>query len=678
MKKLHIDFETRSAVDLKKSGSYIYAADPSTDVLCCAFGTPKSMHLWIPGQDEITTQILKEVAHYPLVLFVAHNAAFEMDIWQEIMVKRYGFPAIPINRWRCTMAKAYACGLPGKLEEVAKVLKLQNQKDMSGSRTMLTLSKPNRKSEFYTPADKPDEFQQLYNYCRQDVLTEMELDGRLPDLSDEEQKIWEINEEINRSGITIDRKSVENAIKLSEKHKELLTERFKAITGGDFLPSQRKVFGEWLKSQGYSVDDTKATTLEKITGEGPVQTAIKLFLAANKTSLAKYPAMLARISDDNRLRGLAAYHAAHTGRFGGRGVQVQNLPRSKYPAEKMIIDIATGDYEHFISQYEEPVGALSSAIRNMFIPSPGCEFLVGDLSGIESRVTSWVARQMNKLDDFRKGVDPYLTAATGIYGRPITKENKEERSVGKVAELALGYQGGISSLLSMANAYRLDLEPILMPLWATATDDEKKRCQYDYHLYVQRCEDGEVEACTPLLGMSCSLVKRRWRSANADIVHFWHGIEKLAIATVETGMPMEYGALKLYMDDIWFCIQLPSGRPIRYAYPKISERDDKETLTYDVVDGITKRWLRTPTYGGSLTENIVQAISRDIFVEMMQQMSGSIYKIKMHVHDEVVAEVPEGAGDDAEFKGYLQQSPSWAPDLPIASEVWRGKGYEKR
>jgi DNA polymerase bacteriophage-type len=393
--------------------------------------------------------------------------------------------------------------------------------------------------------------------------------------------------------------------------------------------------------------------------------------------------MLRRVSADGKLRGTASYHAAHTGRFGGRGVQLQNLFRSKYSMEALIETLRQGDYDELSWAYDDVSKALASAIRGMFISEDETDFLVGDLTGIEARVLAWLAGAHDKLAAFLDGVDPYCTAASQIYGKKVDKSQKDSRLVGKVSELSLGYQGGIAAYLKMAEGYEVDLTPIVGPLWLTATPEERDYCNWDYLMYVKRCKKAStkakpIEPCEKQLGLVCSLIKHRWRKANPKIEQYWEDIECAFITAIRTRKPVSFGKLKLFMHSMWLCVKLPSGRILRYPFPKLEVSPRGSTkISYCSMDTV-RGWSRSTTYGGSLTENIVQAIARDLFVDALLKMEGTEYDVKFHVHDEAVVQVAHGEGSEREFVELLSAVPQWATGLPVSAEAWRGNRYEKR
>lgn len=338
------DCETKSLLDLKLVGAAKYSEHYSTDVICWAYthpNMPGCIFLWIPGVHSASD--LRDLALDPQVKFVAHNAFFERMIWANVMVKRYGFPPLPIDKWLCTMAKAWAHGLPGKLEDVAAVLELKHQKDMAGNKAMKLISKPKTQTQqlayykanlvwgspFWTPQEKPEAFGLTYGYCIGDVGVTEELDHRLRDLSPEEQRVWQADQRMNTDGIMLDMAIVNRVREWIDIANAQIHHDFQAITGIE-RPTMRDQFIDWLADKGYKIENTQKDTIKKLLtrcANPVVRQAIELFQAGTKSSLAKYEAAHNLATVDGLLREILAYHAAHTGRYGGRGVQVQNLSR---------------------------------------------------------------------------------------------------------------------------------------------------------------------------------------------------------------------------------------------------------------------------------------------------------------------------------------------------------------
>lgn len=364
---VYIDFETRSLVDIKVIGAYKYINDPSTEMLCVAFSIdhPTFLIKQLPHYDfnHMDWKLL-DAAKDPEYTFVAHNAYFEQLCWKKFFVDQMGFPELPPERWKCTMAKCYKYSLPGALKHVAKVLNLANQKDMQGRDSMLKLSKPRKakkptkkdpigvpENTFWEYQDCPEDFEKMYSYCIQDVDTMRELDGVLRDLTPKEKRIWQIDQRMNANGVLVDLPLIKKAISFVAIEETASRTQFQDAVGEDFNPTQRGVFLEWLNKKGIKVEDTKAATLELILEsanlEDDVRTALELCTSSGMSSVKKYKAMLDRSCEDGFLRELYQYHGAHTGRWTGRGAQVQNYPRPTMDMQLVCESLSSMDFESF-------------------------------------------------------------------------------------------------------------------------------------------------------------------------------------------------------------------------------------------------------------------------------------------------------------------------------------------
>ncbi len=335
LSRIFIDFETRSEADIDKVGGVLYSEHPSTDILCLAIHDANSNDepIILTSEAIKTGKVITKLVENENNIFVAHNAAFEQAIWTNVMVRKYNYPEIPIHRWQCTMAKAYAHGLPGGLKDAANALNLPIQKDMDGRANMLILSKPRKSGGFWTPDEQPEMFEKLYSYCKTDIAVANLIDSSLSDLSDDEQKIWFIDQRMNRDGINIDLDMVKRANNLIDNHKSVLEKRLKAITNGAVeKPTERQRLLSWLQSRGVEIKNAQKATITEILNDQSLPADVKEVLLirqeGTKSSLAKYKEMLDRADSHGRIRGdLLQYHAAHTGRWGGRGIQIQNLPK---------------------------------------------------------------------------------------------------------------------------------------------------------------------------------------------------------------------------------------------------------------------------------------------------------------------------------------------------------------
>lgn len=661
MTVLHCDFETYSACDLRSEGLDNYARHPSTGIHCMAYAfDDEPVQLWVPG-DKVSSRLMEHIDSGGLVY--AHNAAFELAIWNET-----GGPwgALLPEQVRCTMAMAYAMGLPGKLEHAAPALGITERKDTAGGRIMLQLSQPKRDGSLWTPADDPDKFQKLYEYCRQDVVVERAMHKRMVELSQQELQIWNLDYRINQRGIRVDLPAIDKAMKLVESHKEKLNKEMLKITEGVVGScTEVQLLVKWIRSQGVEMPGVaKADVLDALSDPNlpwRVRAALDIRKEAAKSSTAKLAAMRARADKDGIIRNAHQYHGAATGRWAGRGIQVQNLPRPR-PG------IGSKQVEGIIQHFDQPdyldvmygpvLDAVADSVRGMIVPRPGHHLIACDFSAVEARVLAWLAGEQSVLEVFKSHGKIYEHAAAQIYKKPIAEIVKDERQIGKVASLALGYGGGKGAFQTMARGYQVKVSD-------------------------QLAEE----------------IKTAWRNANPHIVRYWYALESAAIEALRVPHVVKAGpkgrevAYRKNGSFLW--CRLPSGRVLCYPYPEIRQietpwGEPKDALTYMASIADTKgkvlpdpnasgKWQRVSTYGGSLAENVTQAVARDLLADAMLRLDGYGYQTVMHVHDEVVIEVREDAPDDTlgVIEKLMAQVPSWAEGLPLAAEGWRGTRYRK-
>lgn len=724
--RLHLDFETRSALDVRKVGAWIYSTHPTTDILCAGFAVDDAPVSVLKPETLIDFE-LAEASENKATIFCAHNAMFEYCIWHNILVKRYGYQPIPVERWLCTSAKACNMSLPRALEGVTDALNLPIRKDMEGNKIMRKLSRPRPKRKgatgirFYEYDDCPEDFEHLYEYNRIDVEAERLVDKAIPDLNPKEQRLWQLDLEINLRGVHVDVPMVKNSLEFLGITKEKLEAEFAGIVDGAFdKPSQVRQFRDWLAMNGSYFHNLQAATVDRwlnnFDGDDflKVKRALEIRRQLSKSSTAKYEKLMNLTDmDDHKLRGMFLFYAAITKRWGGRGVQLQNLPRGTVNSDTAINHLMLGDYEWFQGCYPNMMEAYSSNIRGSFIPSPGNEFYVSDFSSIEARVLAWGAGQESTLEIFREDGDPYIVEASNTFGRTITKNDKEERAVGKVEVLALGYNGGIGAMATMSSAYGVDLRPVYDILWPTATEDEQQRARQAYDNYIKRSEKaGEVDLLSSKAGHAADVIKQRWRRNNPNIVQYWSDVENAAVEAVLTGERQcigntfnDYGSVSrptIVYDTMRACpsscqdvkckergvhnvhlvCKLPSGNCIVYPFARISMRktpwgQDKKTLTYRTIHEKNFQYVRTHTYGGKLVENITQSIARDLLAEAMVRLDDAGFNIVIHVHDEIVADEPLDRAEFEKFKRLMAEAPDWAKGLPIGVDGWRGMRYKK-
>lgn len=718
---LHVDFETRSAVDLKKTGVHVYAEDPTTEIWCMAyaFGDDEP-EMWLPGEP-VPAEVFDHVdAGGPLV---AHNAAFEITIWREILAARHGFPQAPAEQWRCTMAQAYAMALPGALGDAAGALGLDQAKDLTGHRLMLSMAKP-RKVIGLLPAkrkvtDGPDadgwqEFigadglplkirwwvdedrhDRLREYCKQDIRTERALDKRLLKLRPLEQKIWVLDQKINDRGVVVDELACQAAMDVVNRARIEVNLQMRHASNYEVnaatAVSQIIAF---LLARGVEVPGLAKDQVTEMLGRDDLpedcRQVLELRQKGSKMAVSKIQALLNGRSKDGRAKGLTQYHAASTGRWGGRRFQPQNLKRpdlKQDEIERLIRVLRSGNhgkdqdrYDLFCVFADDPIEALGDCTRALIGCPPGQIMGSADFSNIEGRVLAWLTGESWKVAAFRDfdsgaGPDLYKLAFSRSFGKTLDAITADDRQVGKVQELALGYQGGPGAFQTMARGYGVDIGPrydqILEQAEPTLVDEA-----FDaWETY------GKSAGMSERNWIAAEVIKRAWRQAHPATVAFWSDIEAAAIRTVESpGTVFRLGKLRFRTAGSFLFMQLPSGRCLCYPYPKIKPTTTswgatKHQLTFFGQDTYTRKWGTTSTYGGKLTENAVQAIARDLLAEALLRLDDAGVEVVLHVHDEAVFYDDEDVL--AEVCRIMENLPSWAEGLPVAAAGWVGNRYRK-
>lgn len=675
---LHLDFESFSACELRERGLHNYAADPTTGVHCMAFAfDDEPVDIWAPSTKcgvWLTEDFFDHIRAGGLVY--AHNAAFELQVWNNVCVPRYGWPRLLPEQVRCTMAACYAMALPGALANAAPALGIEQRKDAAGARVMMQLAKPKEwikawdgstapgticvaedKPIFWRPEHDPEKFEQLYAYCRQDVEVERALHHRLMELSDYEQKLWQLDQKINNRGIRVDLESIDKAIALVEAEKKRLNAEMLKVTGGVVgACTEVQLLVKWIRTQGVEIKGlAKADVLDQLAGDLPdnVRAALHLRKEAAKSSTAKLVAMKERASSDGRVRGIHQYHGASTGRWAGRGIQAQNFPRPRPGMKPEHIDdvIANLHRRDYIDMmYGPTMDAMADTLRGMMTAAPGHDLVAVDFSAIEARVLAWLAGEEKVLDIFRTHGKIYEHAAAGIYRVLMEEVTKDQRQIGKVAVLALGYGGGVGAFQSMARVYGV------------------------------KVPDHEADE-----------IKKAWRDAHPRIVNYWYGLEDAAMRALRTGQPEDVAPFGCEARRVTFkragsflWCKLPSGRVLCYPYPKIAERETpwgemKEAVHYMTVNGTTNKWEETSSYGGFWAENVTQAVARDLLAHALFKLEEAGYPVVMHVHDEAVVEIATTCDDGtlARIEALMADTPAWAAGLPVSAEGWRAPRYRK-
>jgi DNA polymerase bacteriophage-type len=651
---LHRDYETRSRVILKTVGTHRYAAHSSTTVLCCAYAVDEDpVQLWTPG-DPIPAEFI-EAATNPARMVCAHGAHFEDAIERHVLRPRFDWPAFPIEKQRCTQAMCLALGLPARLSAAADALELSNRKDAAGERLMHQTSKPRRAHKDENPDrtywfEDQNRLDRLYEYCRQDVEVERELFDRLPPLPVSEQALWELSSQISSRGFHVDRALAQAARKIADAAAPEINAELTELTKGAVTTiSQVARLLSWLREQGCSLDNLGRKTIEKQLQADDlslqVRRALELRLGGAQAAVKKIDALLLRAGDDDRIRGAFRYHGAATGRWSGEGIQPQNLKRPTVDMDAAVAAVATGDYQHLKDLYSQPLSVVGDCSRAMICAAPGHVLIGADFSSIESRVLAWVAGEQWKLDSYRRfdatrdpRDEPYCEIACRIFRVPSGSYTKDspERNVGKTCDLAFGYMGG-------PNTWR-KFEP-------------------------ERCTDDEVKKF-------CS----EWRASHPAIRKLWYDLDDAALVAVrERGRVIRCGCVQFKSTGSFLLLKLPSRRKISYPLPRAVGDAERQHVTFldNAAGQFTECRGGQGAHPGLWTENVVSGIARDLLAEAMLRIDAAGYPIVLHVHDEIVAEVPEGFGSLDEFTKLMTRKPAWALDLPIAAKAWSGKRFTK-
>lgn len=642
--KIHIDLETYSEVDLLTAGVAAYVEHPSFEILLLgyAYGDDPVRVIDLAQGEEIPTELLHDLEAAGAAKY-AHNAAFEMNCLAQYEIE------IDRPQWHCTQAMAMMLGLPAALGQLSEVMNLDDKKMKVGKQLINFFCKPckpTRANNYRTrnlPHHDPEKWALFKTYCGRDVESEREIEKTLPDV---DQPEWEracqlLDWKINATGVLIDEQMVNNAIKIDDAVSAENAARLRALTGLD-NPKSTPQFKKYLASKGITADSFTKDTAPKILAEvtdPEVKEAIALKLALSKTSTSKYAAMARAKSDDGRVRNLFKYYGANrTGRFAGRLVQLQNLRRNDLEELDWVRGVVReGDLDTLELIYDNVPDILSQLIRTALIAPEGKKFIVADFSAIEARVIAWLADEEWRQEVFKNGGDIYCASASKMFGVPVEKHgvNGHLRQKGKVAELALGYQGAAGALIAMG---ALDMG---------IPENELQ---------------GIVDA---------------WRKANPAVKQLWKKVEETAAIVIKKRVQAKAAhGISMYTQDDLFIVDLPSGRKLCYQQPKCTEGSYKDEITYMGFGQNSKHWSRQKTYGGKLVENITQAIARDCLVVSMLNLDAAGYKIVAHVHDEVIIEAPEDASVEAVCE-IMGQDIEWAPGLILTADGYETRYYKK-
>ena len=645
--KVTIDFETRSRCDLKSRGTWVYAEDPSTEILCMAMKIDdQPARIWVPvwvrniigGSSIMIDDAIVQNAFLDADIIEAHNVAFERSIIEMKTTWK-----VDPKKYRCSAAKAAAHSLPRDLDGAGRAIGLAVQKDKEGYFLMRKMCKPTIGGKWIQDRDS---LIRLCKYCMQDVEAEYALSEALRDLSAAELQVWQTDQEINRRGIRVDVELARTAVQLVADYEARALAEFKCLTGFD-SPRQVPLLVKWLQGQGAKIKDVTKATVTKLLAHPAVPPNVRRVLeirqSLGKSSLAKLQAFIDAANADGRVRDTMMYHGASTGRWSGKRIQPHNFPRESLPhCDDFLAMVRARDIDSIEILYGDLMPALSKSLRSFITAEEGRELVCADFNAIEGRVLAWLAREDYVLENYRQQRDAYCVFAEQIQGgkfsykeileghRAGDKKYSAMRFEGKTGELACGYQGGEAAVKRFAPD---------MPL--------KRRM--------------EIVAI--------------WRKNRPKTVAFWREIEimvKSAIA--RPGKLISNGMIAWGFDSKFLRCRLPSGRLISYYGPWLSEDGQ---IKFWGVNSTTKQWEANETYGGKLTENVVQAISRDLLAAAIMRLEKAGKPVVMHVHDEVISEVPKGSTSIDEYIEIVTALPAWAKGLPMAAEGFITERYHK-
>lgn len=692
MTRLWLDLETFSPIDIK-AGAYVYATKAEILLFAYAIDDGPSKVWDKANEPNRAPHELLRAFNDPMVELVAHNAQFDRVILDATDAKT------DIGRWRCTMAQAQAHGFPGSLDRLGRILGLPEDKAKSseGKKLINRFCKPapaNHKADRYTKETHPEEWARFVEYARRDIDAMREVHKRLPDWNyrGDELELWRLDQKINDRGFAVDRELVKAGAEAADAEKTALTERFQELTGGAVAkPTQRAKFQEYLNEAfGLELEDTRSSTFQLLMKEplhSDCRELMELSMMANKTSTAKYKTLLPAIGKDDRFRGgLQFAGAARTRRWAGRTFQPHNLPSRGLPPQKAVeryIDALKLGCHDFL--FDNLMLHGSAALRGVLVAPEGRKLVVSDLSNIEGRVNAWLAGETWKLEAFEafdrgEGPDLYNVTAGQLLGKSPYDIDKTERNVlGKVPELALGYEGGVGAFQTFSQAYGVQMVDHWPTIQRTLGREAVDRAYFNWDKWGEARNDGVVEKTEWL---ASETVKLAWRARHPAIVELWAACRDAATMALENrgktftaGSHLKFKAV-IYGGWLYLLMRLPSGNFLVYFDPKISETDG--TLTYMGVDPLTSQWARTHTYGGKLVENACQSFARDVLAHSMPKIEAAGYQMLLTVHDEDVTEAPDEPEFNADhLSSILATNPPWAQGLPLAAAGFEADRYRK-
>lgn len=644
MKKLSIDIETFSDIDLIKCGVYKYADSPAFEILLFAYSIDNGeIHIIdLASGNKLPEEIIAAIKS-DTVIKTAFNAQFE----RVCLSKHLGILLDP-SSWYCTAVQAAELSLPSSLADVGAALGLERQKMTEGKELIKYFCvpcKPTKSNGGRTrnmPKGTPEKWSLFKKYCKRDVDVERQIAKKLEmyPISESEHRLYVLDQRINDRGVLVDLELARQAVKLNSIQTAVATEQAYTLTGLE-NPNSVAQLKAWLTENGVEIESLSKKAVAALADEtdGDIQEMLHLRLLMSKTSVKKYEAVMRSVCKDGRVRGMMRFcGASRTGRWSGNILQPQNLPQNHLPDLTLARNIVkSGDFELLNMTFGNVPNVLSELIRTVLIPKPNYRFIVADFSAIEARVLSWLAGEQWRLDTFRNGGDIYCASASQMFRVPVEKQgvNGHLRQKGKISELACGYGGSVGALKNM----------------------------------------GAVEMGVPEEELQGLI--NDWRNANPHIVKLWTEVGNAAMKAIKEKTIVTLGKLVFMYERGILFIRLPSGRRLSYIKPRIgTNRFGGDSITYMGV-GASKKWERLETFGGKLVENIVQAIARDLLASAMINVANAGYNIVFHVHDEIIAEVPDGQGSVDEMCMLMSINPDWADGIPLSADGYECEYYRK-
>lgn len=648
MKKLSCDIETFSDVDLIRCGVYKYADSPNFEMLLFAYAVDDGdVHIIdIAGGEELPEEIIQAIKS-DTVVKTAYNAQFERVCLSRYLKLPEGEYLNP-QSWYCTAVQAAELALPLSLADVGSVLGLERQKMTEGKELIKYFCVPCKptKSNGNCTRNRPchdiNKWETFKKYCMRDVDVERQIADKLKmyPISDEEHRLYVLDQIINDRGVLVDSELAEQAVKLNSIQTAVAVEQAYMITGFE-NPNSVTQLKQWLKENGVEIESLSKKDVKSLADEtdGDVSEMLKLRLLMAKTSVKKYEAVIRSVCSDNRVHGMMRFCGANrTGRWSGNILQPQNLPQNHLPDLTLARDIVKdGDFEMLDMMFGNVPNVLSELIRTVLIPKPNHRFIVADFSAIEARVLAWIAGEQWRIDTFKNGGDIYCASASKMFKVPVEKHgvNGELRQKGKISELACGYGGSVGALKNMGAV----------------------------EMGVQENE---------LQGLI-----NDWRNANPHIVRFWYEVGNATMKAIKEKTTVPLGKLVFAYERGILFIRLPSGRRLSYIKPRIgTNRFGGDSITYMGINS-AKKWDRLETFGGKLTENIVQGTARDLLANALINAANAGYDTVFHVHDEIICEVPNSYGSVEELCRLMCIKPDWADGLPLNADGFECEYYKK-